>query len=130
MFSFANAERNSRAAAGAVRAANWMQMTTDSRWRPSVGPQALPVLRALGRVLKNDYPGAIFVVGGHTDSAGKNEYNQDLSERRAKAVLDYMKVRVDTTKYTSVGYGETKPIESNDTDEGKQKNRRVEFNVK
>ena len=75
-------------------------------------------------------PDAQVEIGAHTDSDGAAIYNQDLSERRAKAVLDYMKVRVDTTKYTSVGYGETKPIESNETDEGKQKNRRVEFNVK
>lgn len=69
-------------------------------------------------------------IGAHTDSGGTPSHNQDLSERRAKAVLDYMKVRVDTTRYTSTGYGETKPIASNETDEDKQKNRRVEFNVK
>jgi OmpA-OmpF porin, OOP family len=69
-------------------------------------------------------------IGAHTDADGAAVYNQDLSERRAQAVLSYMKVRVDTTKYSSVGFGETKPIASNDTDEGKQKNRRVEFIVK
>ncbi len=69
-------------------------------------------------------------IGAHTDADGAAIYNQDLSERRAQAVLNYMKVRIDTTKYTSVGFGETKPIASNDTDEGKQKNRRVEFIVK
>lgn len=69
-------------------------------------------------------------IGAHTDADGAAVYNQDLSERRAQAVLNYMKVRVDTTKYSSVGFGETKPIASNDTDEGKQKNRRVEFIVK
>ncbi len=69
-------------------------------------------------------------IGAHTDSDGAPAYNQDLSERRAKAVLDYMKLHVDTAKYTAAGYGETKPIASNETDEGKQKNRRVEFIVK
>ncbi len=69
-------------------------------------------------------------IGAHTDSDGAPAYNQDLSERRAKAVLDYMKVRIDTTKYTAAGYGQAMPIASNETDEGKQKNRRVEFIVK
>jgi OmpA-OmpF porin, OOP family len=69
-------------------------------------------------------------IGAHTDTDGSPVYNQDLSERRANAVIAYMKVRVDTTKYSAVGFGETKPIASNSTDEGKQKNRRVEFIVK
>ncbi len=75
-------------------------------------------------------PDANVEIGAHTDSAGAAVYNKDLSERRAKAVLDYIKVRVDTSKYSAIGYGDTKPIASNDTDEGKQRNRRVEFIVK
>ncbi len=75
-------------------------------------------------------PDVTVEIGAHTDSDGAAAYNQDLSERRAKSVLDYMKVRIDTSKYTAIGYGEAKPIASNLTDEGKQKNRRVEFIVK
>lgn len=68
-------------------------------------------------------------VEGHTDSTGSDAYNQKLSERRAKAVVKYLQqsVGVDGSKLTAVGYGESKPVASNDTAEGRAKNRRVEF---
>ncbi len=70
-------------------------------------------------------------VTGHTDSRGSNAYNQELSERRANSVRDYMiGAGVDTSLITSTsGMGETKPVASNDTDEGRQQNRRVEIVV-
>lgn len=65
-------------------------------------------------------------VGGHTDAVGKDEDNMILSERRAKAVYDYLIERgVDAERLTYRGYGETRPIATNDTPEGRAKNRRT-----
>jgi OmpA-OmpF porin, OOP family len=70
-------------------------------------------------------------VAGHTDSVGSAASNLDLSKRRAEAVVAYLKdAGVDTSRITAAGYGETKPIASNDTDEGRAQNRRIEFVVK
>lgn len=67
-------------------------------------------------------------IEGHTDSQGSDAYNQKLSEQRAKAVLDYLVGKgIDAKRLTSKGLGESKPIASNDTEEGKEQNRRVEF---
>lgn len=69
-------------------------------------------------------------ISGHTDSDGAEAANLALSERRAKAVLDFMAAAgVATDRLTAVGYGEGRPIKSNDTDEGKAANRRIEFRV-
>ena len=65
---------------------------------------------------------------GHTDSDGTDAYNQDLSDRRAKAVLQYLVSHgVESKRLTARGLGEAKPIADNETAEGKEKNRRVEF---
>ncbi len=65
-------------------------------------------------------------VGGHTDAVGKDEDNLVLSERRAKAVYDYLVLRgVDPDRLTYRGYGETRPIATNDTPEGRAQNRRT-----
>jgi outer membrane protein OmpA-like peptidoglycan-associated protein len=65
---------------------------------------------------------------GHTDSDGSDAYNQDLSDRRAKAVMQYLVGHgIDQARLTAKGLGESKPIASNDTAAGKEKNRRVEF---
>ncbi len=67
-------------------------------------------------------------IAGHADTTGNAESNQELSERRARAVLDYLVDRgVDPERFTVVGYGDTRPIASNDTEEGRAKNRRIEF---
>ena len=69
-------------------------------------------------------------VGGHTDSDGSATGNQRLSERRAAAVEDYISAKnVSALRITSVGYGETRPVASNDTPDGKRRNRRIEFTV-
>ena len=65
-------------------------------------------------------------VGGHTDAVGSDEDNQMLSERRAKAVYDYLIERgVDADRLTYRGYGESRPVADNDTPEGRAKNRRT-----
>ncbi len=70
-------------------------------------------------------------IGAHTDTDGSPVYNQDLSERRAKSVVEFLvREGVAGTNLKSVGYGETKPVAPNDTPANKQKNRRVEFTVK
>lgn len=69
-------------------------------------------------------------IDGHTDAKGSDAYNQKLSERRAQSVKDYLSSRgVDLARMSFIGFGESKPIASNDTDEGRELNRRVELKV-
>lgn len=69
-------------------------------------------------------------IGGHTDNTGSAESNLILSKNRAKAVMDYLvDYGIDKTRLTYAGYGATKPIATNETDEGKAENRRTEFKV-
>jgi outer membrane protein OmpA-like peptidoglycan-associated protein len=70
-------------------------------------------------------------IGGHTDAYGKWDYNKQLSQKRAEAVKDYLtKKGIDPRRVKAVGYGETKPLASNDDeDDGRELNRRVEFRV-
>lgn len=67
-------------------------------------------------------------IEGHTDDQGSDAYNQKLSDQRAKSVLDYLVGKgIDAKRLTSKGFGESKPIASNETEDGKEQNRRVEF---
>ena len=76
-------------------------------------------------------PDARIEISGHTDAVGNEEANMDLSRRRAEAVVDYLKTAgVADERMTAVGYGKTRPIASNDTEEGRAQNRRIEFEVK
>jgi len=69
-------------------------------------------------------------ISGHTDNVGSPEYNQKLSEARAKSVVDYLtKNGIAATRMVYKGYGLTKPVATNDTDEGRQLNRRTEFEI-
>jgi outer membrane protein OmpA-like peptidoglycan-associated protein len=77
------------------------------------------------------YPETDILVKGHTDSTGSERYNQELSERRAKAVKNYLIDKgVSGSRVTSIGFGETMPVASNATLGGRQKNRRVEIEIK
>lgn len=70
-------------------------------------------------------------LAGHTCSIGSEAYNQGLSERRAKSVYNYLVANgIDAGRMTTVGYGETRPIASNATEEGRSQNRRVEVIIK
>ncbi|MDP1774139.1 MAG: OmpA family protein [Methylobacter sp.] len=66
-------------------------------------------------------------VQGHTSSEGSNAYNMKLSQRRAKSVVDYLKMKGVTNRLNAKGYGETQPIADNRTEAGKAENRRVEL---
>ncbi len=71
-------------------------------------------------------PGATAIIGGHTDGRGKAAYNQKLSESRANAVRDYLVAHgIPAGSLTAKGYGKTKPIASNDSEDGRAQNRRV-----
>jgi len=95
-----------------------------------VSPSARGTLDQVSRALI-DHPKTALVVQGHTDSTGTEVHNQELSERRAEAVKNYLIGRgVDTARMTAVGYGEGYPVASNDTESGRQLNRRVDLLIK
>lgn len=76
------------------------------------------------------YPQISVMVTGHTDAQGSDRYNQDLSERRAAAVREFLvQAGIDPSRVSSSGYGESQPIADNDTEEGRELNRRVELTV-
>ncbi|WP_372944442.1 OmpA family protein [Muriicola sp.] len=78
----------------------------------------------------NEYPTAKFTVEGHTDSVGSEKLNQELSEKRANSVRDFLvNEGIAADRLTAVGYGESKPIASNNTRAGRTQNRRVEINL-
>lgn len=79
----------------------------------------------------NEFPKTAVVVQGHTDSTGSEEHNQELSERRAKAVNNYLVGRgVGNGRITALGYGEGYPVASNDSESGRRRNRRVDILIK
>lgn len=92
-----------------------------------IKPEGIPVLTEITDVmLKN--PGLKMNVNGFTDNIGSMEYNQKLSERRAKAAMKYLVDQgISTDRFTMNGFSYTMPISSNDTEEGRRMNRRVEF---
>ena len=93
-------------------------------------PDSKSVLDTVVEILKR-YPGIQVEVAGHTDNIGSDAYNQKLSEGRAQAVRDYLVAAgVPAEALTAVGYGKTQPIASNDTDDGRELNRRVELRIK
>jgi OOP family OmpA-OmpF porin len=75
-----------------------------------------------------EFPNTAASIEGHTDNIASAAYNQKLSEKRATSVRQYLidKFGIDGSRITAIGYGLTKPIAGNDTEEGRQKNRRVE----
>jgi outer membrane protein OmpA-like peptidoglycan-associated protein len=92
-------------------------------------PQSTRELEKLHDILM-DYPHLVIEISGHTDNVGSDEYNQKLSEARAKSVVDYLiNLDVDPERLTYRGYGSSKPIDRNSTDSGRANNRRVSFTV-
>jgi cytochrome c oxidase subunit 2 len=76
------------------------------------------------------YPALRIEVGGHTDNTGDPAANKTLSQQRADVVKNYLVAQgIAAGRLTSVGYGSSKPTDTNDTDAGRQKNRRTEFRI-
>jgi outer membrane protein OmpA-like peptidoglycan-associated protein len=95
----------------------------------AVQPQFQPTLNQVASIL-GEYPKTYIDIYGHTDSDGSDAYNQGLSERRAQSVQAYLVAHgVQAARMATRGFGETQPIASNDTVEGKAQNRRVEIKI-
>ncbi|CAN5212559.1 OmpA family protein [soil metagenome] len=117
--------------------ANGCELTAKIRLRDvHFGFDSADLLPGAERVLDNAvttlrrYPDLVVEIAGHTDSKGAEAYNQDLSQRRAEAVKDYLAENgVESGNLTAKGYGESEPIESNDTKEGREENRRVTLRI-
>ncbi|MDP2274864.1 MAG: OmpA family protein [Archangium sp.] len=88
------------------------------------------LLDAVARILLNTTSITKLTVEGHTDTTGEPAANQPLSEERALAVKKYLESKgVDPSRLESRGFGSSQPVDSNDTEAGRAKNRRVEFKV-
>jgi len=91
--------------------------------------QFFNALDGVSMVLK-EYDKTVIEVAGHTDSSGSDQYNQALSERRAQAVAGYLSSHgVKTQRLITIGAGEGHPVASNDTEQGRSANRRVELTI-
>jgi outer membrane protein OmpA-like peptidoglycan-associated protein len=78
-----------------------------------------------------EYPKTAIIAQGHTDASGGEQYNQSLSEQRARSVASYLVSNgVDSTRISALGYGEQNPVASNDTADGRARNRRVDLLLK
>ncbi|MHB1024474.1 MAG: OmpA family protein [Desulfobacteria bacterium] len=95
--------------------------------KDTIKPESLPTLKMILALL-NDDPGLKFSIEGHTDNQGNKGINQPLSEKRAEAVKTWLAGKsIETSRLTTKGFGDTAPIDSNKTAEGRANNRRVEF---
>lgn len=92
-------------------------------------PQFFGVLNSVGKVL-TEFDKTVVEVAGHTDSTGSESYNQMLSQQRAQSVSNVLMANgVQAVRIDAVGYGESRPISSNASAEGRQQNRRVELTL-
>ena len=93
-----------------------------------IRPESTPTLREIGDMLK-EHADLKLVVEGHTDNTGNAAANQSLSEKRAQAIVAYLKSSggVAADRLQAKGLGQTRPASTNDTVEGRQQNRRVEL---
>lgn len=96
--------------------------------KATIRPESVDVLEDVANVLEKHPELEKIEVQGHTDNRGAAAFNRALSNRRAKAVKDWLVKRgIDASRLTTKGYGPDEPIDSNATDEGRQNNRRVQF---
>lgn len=96
----------------------------------SVDADSRPVLDALAAVLLRS-PDAAVEIAGHVAGAGAADQEETVSKSRAQIVLDYLvRAGVDPTRLTAVGYGSSRPVAANDSEDGRAQNRRIEFTIK
>ncbi len=95
-----------------------------------IQPESSPTLEEIGTMLE-EHPDLRIAIEGHTDSTGNDDHNLDLSIRRAVAVREYLidAYGIEASRLEADGFGETQPVEDNETPEGRQQNRRVELVV-
>ena len=97
--------------------------------KSTIRQESYAVLQNIVDIMK-EYPNTTFVIEGHTDSVGRDATNQKLSEDRAASVKSYLTtIGMESSRLISVGYGESRPIASNNTRAGRQENRRVEISL-
>jgi outer membrane protein OmpA-like peptidoglycan-associated protein len=93
-----------------------------------ITPEHFMLLTKAMRALR-EFPNKKYLIAGHTDSQGNDAYNLNLSENRASAVRAYLEANMNLPpeQFESIGYGESRPIASNETSEGRRLNRRIEI---
>lgn len=97
--------------------------------KATIRPESANELERLIKLL-NENPTLKIELGSHTDSKGSDDYNQKLSQSRSQSVVTYLIGKgIATDRLVAKGYGETVPVATNDTDEGRQQNRRTEFKI-
>jgi OOP family OmpA-OmpF porin len=97
--------------------------------KATLRPESYSELDRLGGLMVQN-PKMQIELSGHTDNVGSDDSNMKLSEDRAKTVTEYLiTLGIATNRVIAKGYGETKPVTSNDTEDGRQMNRRVEFTI-
>lgn len=96
-----------------------------------IGPQSFPLLAKVEKAI-DVFPRSELIIEGHTDSFGGDDSNQKLSQQRAESVQQYMinAMRIPTYRLIATGYGETRPIASNETESGRQHNRRIDIVIR
>jgi len=95
--------------------------------KATIKPESMGTLNMIVKVMQNN-PDLKFEIDGHTDNSGASPHNMVLSQQRADAVeAQLISMGIDASRLTTKGFGDTKPISSNDTQDGKANNRRVEF---
>lgn len=99
----------------------------------AIEPESIPLLNTLAGIIsscKSVLGGQSILIGGHTDNAGNEAFNLNLSQQRADAVKDYfVKDGIDAGLLKSVGYGASRPVASNDTENGRAQNRRITIEI-
>jgi len=99
--------------------------------KATIRPESDSLMQEIIKVIKDHPHIKKIAIEGHTSSEGSDKYNLKLSDKRAKAVMEYLvtKGALEKGMFTAKGFGEGKPIADESTEEGKEKNRRVEFNI-
>jgi outer membrane protein OmpA-like peptidoglycan-associated protein len=118
-----------RGPAGTVQAPKALALIHFDYDSARIRPESFPLLDNYGRALTGELSQAELTIVGHTDATGAEEYNRELSLRRASAVQEYLAANfgISQQRLKVQGMGMSSPIADNDTDQGRARNRRVEF---